>query len=117
MGGIAVAVQALKIITFQKTLRYVDLILRHSKPGVSWKYGNFVSRSHVGEDHSARLDTGVSGMMDFVFNHYRPFAGSSTLPSTSYFQPDRCIPDRTFVATVKQRSPRWLQCSSEADSP
>ena len=41
--GIAVAVQSLKIVTLQKTLGDVNLLLRHAEPGVGWKHRHFFS--------------------------------------------------------------------------
>src|SRR5215475_14121616 len=66
VSGIAVSVQSLKIVALQKTLRYINLVLRHPKPSISWKHGDFVLRAHVGEHHSTRLDTGISGVMDLA---------------------------------------------------
>jgi hypothetical protein len=111
----------LKIITLQKTLRDVDLILRHSKPSVGGKYRDFVSPSHVGEDHPARLDTGISGMMDLVFQlatgrlrgGFKHVAFDVVLPAM-IDAPQTGL----FVATVKQRSPSMATVLvQQADSP
>ena len=121
MSGVAVAVQALKIITLQKTLRYVDLILRHPKPSVGWKYRDFVSPSHVGEDHPARLDTGISGMMDLVFQLATGrFRGCFKHVAFDVVLPAMIDAPQTalFVTTVKQRSPSVATVLvQEADSP
>src|ERR1051325_619266 len=47
VSGVAIAVEGLQVITFQKTLGDVDLVLGNSEPRVGWKYRFFVARSHV----------------------------------------------------------------------
>ncbi len=105
--GIADAVQGLQIVALQKTLGDVNLLLRHAEPGVGGKHRHLFSRSHKSENDSARLDTGIRGMMNLVLQlaagrlrrGFEHMAFDVVLP-TVIDAPQAAF----FVAAEKQRS-------------